>query len=262
MPRIIIILLFTLLFSPSANAWEAGFSGGEDFSDFAPKYSEDSTHLEESFLYFEKQNLLTAATGMDKFTGPMGSGMSASFPVLDLRLAHFFDFRRALELRLANSRFTGTMSNSVLSSLNLTRMQNALTMSNNFFELDFFRLGLGLKYYTENEAPENWGIDNQTVWSPNFFFTMGLNYTRLAFSMTSANLREAFDAIVPHASIGADFFIKTPGPGMVKRPPTFTLEAQYTMIGNWLKMTGAQNTAGRDSIGDMVSFRTGVNFVF
>ncbi len=251
-----------LLFQSTAYAGEGVFSGGEDFTDFAPKYSEDQTHLEESFLYFERQDLLTAATGLDSFTGALGSGLSSSYPVLDVRLAHFFDFRRAVELRLNNSRFTGSLSNPLLDAMELSTMRDTLTTNNNFFELNFFRLGLGMKYYSANGAPENWGVDNQTVWSPNLFFTTGLNYARFGILMPSTRLEDSFDVIIPHISVGADFFLKNPGMGNVKRPPTFSLEAQYTLIGSWLRMIGSQNTSGRNSIGDLLSLRAGVNFVF
>jgi hypothetical protein len=257
-----LLALFTLLLLSTRASAMDGFAGTEDFTDFAPQASEDVTHVEESFLYFEKDQLLTVATGFDSFTGPLGTGLGKAFPVLDLRLAHFFDFRRAVELRIGNSRFTGAMTDPLLAALGLQSMRDILDPSNNFFEVHFVRLGAGFKYYTKNDSPENWGMDDRTVWTPNSYFIGGLNYARFAISMPATQMSESLDVIVPHVGIGTDFFIRVPGGGQVKRPPTFSVEASYMMIGTFLKIAGFQNTAGNPSIGDMLSLRTGVNFVF
>ncbi len=259
--RLLCVLFLFSIFAGRAFGAD-GFAGSEDFSDFAPVPSEDTTHVEESFMYFDKNELVTVGTGMDSLTGSLGQGLSKSFPVLDLRLAHFFDFRRAIELRIGNSRFTGSMDQAVLAALGLTSMADAATANKNFFEIHVIRIGAGFKYYAANNAPENFGMDNQTFWSPNYFFAGGLNYTRFGFSMPSASLEDSMDVIVPSVGIGTDFFLRIPSGNKVKRPPTFSVEADYTLIGGWLKIVGFENTSTRSSIGDMLSLRTGVNFVF
>ncbi len=234
-----------------------------DFVDFAPAYSEDNTHRDEAFKYFEKNYLASLGTGMDRFTGLMGSSLRPSFPTLDARFAKFFDFRKAMEFRISNSRFAGTMNNDILVPLGLFEMAAAANLTNNFVETQFFRAGVGFKFYAENDTPELWGISDKAFWSPNYFFGMGMNFARLMIDMPRANQQADLDMTVPHVALGIDFFSRTPSTNTNRFPPTLGFEARYTLFGTWLQTIGYRNTSGgTGSLGNLLSLNALVNFAF
>lgn len=267
------VILAILLFVWTGTASGAGALGGSgsvtsdnpDFADFAPTYSEDNTHRDESFMYFEKDYLASVGTGMDRFSGLMGSSLRPSFPTLDARFARFFDFRKALEFRISNARFAGTMNRDVLNPLGLFEMAAASNAGNNFVEAQFFRAGVGFKLYAENDTPELWGISDRPFWSPNYFVGAGFNFARLMIDMPQANQQADLDMTVPHLALGIDFFTRSPTTTANRPPPTLGFEARYTFFGTWLKTIGYRNTSaetGSASLGNLLSLSALVNFAF
>ncbi|NUM88170.1 MAG: hypothetical protein HUU37_03110 [Bdellovibrionales bacterium] len=256
------VLLLLLVVSLEAAASSVD---SQEFADYAPAYSEDSTHRDESFLYFEKDYMVSLGSGVDRFSGLMGSNLRPAFPTLDVRFSRFFDFRKALEFRVTNARFAGTMNQDVLLPLGLAEMAAATTPSNNFAEVQFFRAGAGFKFYAENDTPALWGVSDRPFWSPNYFFGMGFSYGRLMIQMPQTGLEADLNMTVPHLSLGLDFFTRAPSTSTNRVPPTLGLEARYTFFGTWLKTIGYRNASGDSgsaSLGNLLSLGILANFAF
>lgn len=221
----LVFCLLLLTFSTQSLAQDDTSHGGFDdiFSQYIPEVVDYDIDNDEKFMYWGKNIGVLLGTGLQTWSGNLGSFLKEGVPTFDFRVLFQVDHRFMTSLGFGYSSFDGVPTASaseIEGSLGDFLARNSASL----VKLEFFRLNLSLRYYFQN------GHAEREVASPALFIIGGLGMfygnVKSNSQSDSAKINTADISslpVVPFLGAGVDVAI-------IPRRMSFTLEGRYTPI--------------------------------